>query len=174
MNQKINNELRFDLGRQIIVHQATTKIDCVWCLFSQAHGRSFYQPASGKVWSTHPNYKTDRICPNCNGKGTIESDNTTIIQKVIIDEVKELELIEGVVGKITRGRKRLTGQLSDINGVDNFNNNILLKSIKIVIDGLNYRLVNVKPIGLLTDFIFEAEVDRMDRVDLPNANVLTT
>ncbi len=174
MDQKINDELRFDLGRQIIVHELATAIDCVWCLFSTAHGRSFYQPAAGKVWSTHPNYVTDRICPNCSGKGSIESDNTTTIDKVIIDEIKELELVEGVFGKIDKGRKRLTGQLSDIKGDINFNDNILLKAIKIVIDGLNYRIVNVKPVGLLTDFIFEAEVDRMDRVDLPNANVLTT
>ena len=85
-----------------------------------------------------------------------------------------MELIEGIYGKISKGRKRLTGQLSDIKGDVNFNDNILLKAIKVVIDSLDYRVLNVKPIGLLTDFIFEAEVDRMDRVDLPNANVLTT
>ena len=85
-----------------------------------------------------------------------------------------MELIEGVWGKTEKGKKRLTGQLSDIKGDVNFNDNILLKAIKLVIDGLNYRVINVKPVGLLTDFIFEAEVERMDRVDLPTANVLTS
>ena len=174
MNQKVNNELRLDLGRQVIVHQSGTLIDCPWCLYSQAHGRSFYQPTVGKVWSTHPNYVTDRICPNCSGKGSIETDIITTIDKVILDEIQELELIEGVWGKTEKGKKRLTGQLSDIKGEVNFNDNILLKAIKLVIDGLNYRVINVKPVGLLTDFIFEAEVERMDRVDLPTANVLTS
>ena len=175
MDQKINKELRIDLGRQVIIHQSATKTDCVWCKFSAHHGRSFAQPAEGKVWSTHPNYSgTDRLCPNCLGKGTIETDNIVTIPKVIVDDVKELELVEGVIGKIDRGKKRLTGQLSDINGVNNFNDNILFKAIKVVIGGLNYRVITVKSIGLLTDFMFEAEVDRMDRVDLPNANVLTT
>lgn len=175
MDQKINDELRLDLGRQVIVHEKNTIVDCVWCLFSKHHGRSFYQEADGKDWTTHPNYQgTLKLCPNCFGKGSIESDNTTIIDKVIIDVVQELELIEGVFGKIDRGRKLLTGQLSDIKGEANFNDNILFKAIKVVIDSLDYRVLNVKPIGLLTDFIFEAEVERMDRVDLPNANVLTT
>ena len=175
MDQKVNDELRIDLGRQVIVHEKATLIDCVWCLYSTHHGRSFYQPAQGKVWADHPNYAgTDRICPNCSGKGSIETDNTTTIAKVIIDEVQELELIEGVWGKTEKGRKRLTGKLSDIKGESNFNDNILLKAIKLVIDGLNYRVINVKPVGLLTDFIFEAEVDRVDSVNLPNANVLTT
>jgi len=175
MNQKINDELRLDLGRPVIVHERATIVDCVWCLFSTSHGRSYYQEAAGKDWTTHPNYKgTLKLCPNCFGKGSIETDTTTTIAKVIIDVVQELELIEGVWGKIDRGKKRLTGQLSDIKGDVNFNDNILFKAIKLVIDGLDYRILNVKPIGLLTDFIFEAEVDRMDRVDLPNANVLTT
>ncbi len=175
MNQKVNNELRLDLGRQVIVHEKATLTDCPWCLYSPHHGRSFYQEAAGKVWSTHPNYAgTDRICPNCSGKGSIETDIITTIDKVILDEIQELELIEGVWGKTEKGKKRLTGQLSDIKGEVNFNDNILLKAIKLVIDGLNYRVINVKPIGLLTDFIFEAEVERMDRVDLPTANVLTS
>ena len=89
MNQKVNDELRIDLGRKVIVHEIATKTDCVWCKFSTHHGRSFAQPAEGKVWSTHPNYSgTDRLCPNCLGRGTIETDNITSIDKVIIDEIQ--------------------------------------------------------------------------------------
>jgi len=134
MDQKINDELRLDLGRQVIVHEKNIIVDCVWCKFSKHHGRSFYQEADGKDWTTHPNYKgTLKLCPNCFGKGSIESDNTTIIDKVIIDVVQELELIEGVFGKIDRGKKLLTGQLSDIKGESNFNDNILFKAIKVVV-----------------------------------------
>ena len=89
MNQKVNDELRLDLGRQVIVHEKATLIDCSWCLYSPHHGRSFYQEAAGKVWSTHPNYAgTDRICPNCSGKGSIETDTITTIDKVILDEIQ--------------------------------------------------------------------------------------
>ncbi len=174
MKKKINDQLRLDLGRNIIIHERATEVDCLWCIYDPITKRSSNIPEVGKDWTTHSLYKgTLLICPNCSSRGTTQTDNTTTI-KVIVDDVREFELVEGQLGKYDRGRKSIIGKLSDISGVTDFNVNILLKAIKIVFDGLDYRLVSVKPIGLLSDFSFEAILDRKDRIDLPSSGVLTS
>ncbi len=171
---KIYDELRTDIGDNIVIHQRGTTQNCPWCKLDTMTNKSANIPADGKDWSTHPNYAgTDLVCPNCNGKYYIQSDVTTTI-KVIKEDKEELQLIDGKLGKVDLGRKIIIGRIEDIEGQTDFNDNILLKAVKVVYDGLDYKVKKVKPSKLLSVFGFEATLDRMDRLDLPSSNVLTS
>jgi len=173
IEKKLNTDLLGDMGRDVIIHQEGSKIDCVWCKFDNMTGRSSGIPESGKTWSTHSNYRgTNLICPNCLGKGTIESDSKTTIKALYCCK-HDLEIIDGKLGRVDRGKMSLTGKLTDVNG-DSELNNILLNSIKVVIENIDYRVINFKKIGLISDFSFEAILERLDRVDLPSSGVLTS
>jgi hypothetical protein len=44
---------------------------------------------------------------------------------------------------------------------------ILTESIKVVIGGIEYQVVDLKPLKLIDDFSFEAILKRVDRTDVP-------
>lgn len=108
-------ELISDLGRPMKVHLRTDPVDCTWCEFSHEFGRSLNKPATGKDWSTHPNYKgSTRLCPNCLGNGTVETDEVITVTNVITSEIKGLTLINGRPALVPSGRIKITGNLIDI------------------------------------------------------------
>ena len=127
----------------------------------------------GKDWTTHANYKSHLYCPNCGNKGRIQSNNIKVIT-CIEDDTKDWFSLDGKPGQILMGRKVLIGKYADIQSGSEFKDNILQSAIKVVVDGFDYRINQVRPISLLSIFSFEASIERLDSLGLPSNNVLTT
>jgi hypothetical protein len=108
-------ELISDLGRGMKVHMRAAIEDCTWCEYSPEYGRSLNKPAAGKDWSTHPNWRnSNRLCPNCLGKGSVQNNEVITVEEVIVSEVKGIQMVNGRPALIPVGRIKITGNLSDI------------------------------------------------------------
>lgn len=175
----LTDNLRSDIGRSIIIETRSTTIDCPWCDFDQATGRSSGIPSAGKDWSTHPNYVNSGSglrCPNCSGKGVINlATQTTINNVLIFDEQRGIQFIHGKLGIIPEGTKRLIGKLadtlldtSDINGKTYFHN-----ATKIIVDGDDYRVKSIKKFGLKDLYLFDVTIQRSEIME-ENPSALST
>lgn len=155
------------------MHFRTTKTDCPWCKWNSVTGSGSGIPEEGKDWTSHPNYKSPLICPNCLNRGRIETANTSTITCMVEDK-NDYKIVEGKLGKVDDGIKLMIGDYSDIQAGTSFKDNLLYTTTKIVVGGIDYVLKSVKPYELLDIFGFEAEIQRRDKIDLPDSNVQTS
>lgn len=156
------DELRQDVGRDIIIHLRSTPIDCPWCKYDQVTGKSSGIPEDGKDWTTHFNYNGSLIrCPNCLGKGTINENTEITIEDVIIDDKSGMSYnTKGKLGILPEGTKSLIGKLSDVlvDSSDINSKTLFSKALKVVVDGEDYIVGPVKRFGLKGNYLFEAVV----------------
>ncbi len=151
-----------DIGRTVYVYNRASGTDCEWCIYDNKTGRSSGIAQSGKVWSTHPNYVSDLICPNCNGVGKLETTTITEVPEVIIEDIGGFQTERGQAFLFPRGSKRIIGKLSyilkdqsDLNSED-----IFQEAVKIIIDGSIHRLIELNRLGIKDLYIFDAIVQR--------------
>lgn len=157
------DQLRADIGRDIYVYKTGASQRCSWCVFDEMSGKSSGIPETGVDWTAHLNYKTDLVCPNCNGEGIVSPYEKTTVKDVIIDDKSGIEFFGKSVVTYPKGTKSLIGKLEDIlTDVDDVDSvTILEQSDKIVVDGQDYILKNLSKIGLKDLYLFEAEVRRI-------------
>ena len=155
------DELREDIGRSIIARLPGEIIDCTFCIWDDSTKRSSGIPQSGVDWTTHPDYKgTMIICPNCRGRGRIDSPIEITISDVIIEDKSGIVYIKGKLGLLPEGTKLLIGKLQDIlvDPDDTNSDMILNQAISIVIDDQDYKIISTKKFGLKDQYLFESLV----------------
>jgi len=166
--QNLISLLMQDLGRTITVYNRATGIDCTYCKRDFKTGRSSGIPEIGKVWSTHTNYDgVGLTCPECSGKGILNTTTTTSVTNVIIEDISGLQIEHGKYAFFKIGTKKLTGKLSLIlkTSTDENSEDIIQYADKIVIDGDDYRLVNMNRTGIKDRYLFEAIVERINLIE---------
>jgi len=170
------DELRGDVGRDIIIHTKSTPIDCQWCEFDESTGRSAGIPSAGKDWTTHPNYRGSLIrCPNCNSLGTINPNTETVVPDVIIEDKSGLVYEKGKAAIIPEGTKSLIGKLSDVllDSSDINSKTLFAHAIRVIVDGESYRVRNVKRFGLKGNYLFEATIELSNPLEVEGSALYT-
>jgi hypothetical protein len=158
--------LREDLGRDITIVEESNSTECSWCYYDDRTDRS-----SGKQkqdWTTHPNYDNVGLrCPHCKGLGRIPVNSSTTVEDVIIEDLSGLQMERGKYGFFPSGTKKLIGKLTDVlvNSEDVDSDDLLSTADKILIDGVDYRLVSINRLGLKDLYLFEAIVQRTDLIE---------
>jgi len=157
-----------DLGRTVTVYNRTVGIECTWCYTDNKTGRSSGVAKPGKVWSTHSAYDNVGLtCPECKGKGFLNTSTNTSVTNVIIEDVSGVQIDRGKYAFFKAGTKKLTGKLSLIlkTPTDTNSEDIFQYADKIVIDNEDYRLVSMNRTGIKDKYLFEAIVERMNNIE---------
>ena len=156
-----------DMGRSIIVYRKQTGTDCPYCIYDNLTKRSSGKPASGYVWTAHPNYKgTMLVCPECSGRGLTDLTTQTTVSDCIIQDISGEQIEYGKYGYFKPGTKRIYCKLESIlTDSSNLNSDTILEpkgTLKILIDGNDYRLVTLNRLGLTSLYLAELLVEAMD------------
>lgn len=167
------DQLRSDIGKDMTVYQEGTLVDCPWCKWDSMLQQGSGTPEDGKTWSSHPNFNNiTNVCPNCNNVGRIDSAVTTIVPNLIVIDISGTRIEEGKSTFWPAGTVSVLGKLADIGG--SINSNTLKTARKLVLDDIEYKLINITPLGLTRDYLFQAVITTVEKVDLPGSNVLTS
>ena len=145
-------DVRNSLGRIATIYLAPTNVDCAWCILDPVSNRSSGVPEPDVRWEDHPNYSTTyniKICPECNGKGYVQTDNTETVNGTKKD-LSYNDNNESSVGFFRPGTIRFSCDLDkvlvtpgDRNGQTYFD-----IAIKVVLDGETYKVLNTSKSGL--------------------------
>lgn len=141
--------VRDALGRTATIYLKPTTVDCVWCIWDPVYKKSSGKPASGYTWSTHPNYKNDKVCPNCDGKGVTQTENTETVKGTKKD-LSYNDRADLPMGNFKPGTLRFSCDLNDVlvDSDDVDGDTHFHRAIKVVLDGESYEVVNVSKSGL--------------------------
>jgi hypothetical protein len=161
--ETLTQQLLTDLGHTVVLHLQDEAVDCTWCVLDPATNRSSGVPESGKTWSDHLNYQNNDLrCPECYGRGNIIVWSEITLTKTVTEDMSGLQFVKGKAGYFPIGTKKITGLLSDvISGSRNY----MEEAKKIVIDGEDYRLTSFEKVGIKSNFLFFAIVERTDLIE---------
>jgi len=157
-------DLLTDLGDVVIIYLQQIKTVCAWCELDSATDRSSGIPKTGVDWETHANYKGNTLrCPECFGVGYTITWDTITLSKTHIEDISGETYVKGKVAYFPAGTKRVTGLISD---VEVGGNNYLEIAKKLVIGGNDYKLYSYEKLGIKSDYIFRAIVERTNIIEV--------
>jgi len=158
----LTTQLMTDLGDTVLIKRLLTSIDCEFCDWDARTKRSSGRPSSGMNWSLHPEYTNDLRCPNCNGEGKKKTYETTTVTRTYAEDFSGTRWVRGKMAEFPIGTKRVMGVISDveING-----ENYLETAIKITIGSDDYTLASYQRLGIKTDHLFTAILERSELIN---------
>lgn len=159
--------LRQSIGRIAKIYLEPTTEDCDWCIYDPVSKTSTGMPQTGFVWDTHPNYTSginDVICPNCSGKGTIDTQTVKEVMATRKDlDYNDSDDAKGI--KFKPGTLRLSCDLYDVlvDTSDPTGDTWFQRATKVEYDGDTYEVVNYSKSGLRDLYTFRVILERTNK-----------
>lgn len=158
----LTTQLLTDLGDVVYIERLLTSIDCEFCDWDPRAKRSSGRPSSGMDWTLHPDYTNSLRCPNCFGEGKKKTYETTTLTKSYAEDFSGVRWVRGKMAEFPVGTKKLMGLISDVE-VDG--ENYLERAVKITVGSDDYTLANYEKIGIKTDHLFTAILERSELIN---------